>query len=42
MVGVKAKNDPEGKIFTPVDALALENPIVSGLGVMGTKGAVLI
>ena len=42
VVGVRRKNDPYGEVFTPEDLMALENPIINGMGVMGTKGAVII
>ena len=40
VVGVKRKDDPNGKIFTQDDYIQLENPNI-GKGVMGTNGAVV-
>jgi len=42
VVGVYRKDDPAKKLFTPIDALALENPAVKEDGVMGTKGACIV
>ena len=41
VVGIRRKGDPENKIFTPTDCLALENPSIEGMGVEGTKGAMI-
>lgn len=41
-VGIKRKNDPSGKIFTPADYLMLENYLIDGAGTLGSKGAVII
>jgi hypothetical protein len=38
-IGVRRRDDLSGKIFTHEDFLALENPMIKGLGVMGCKGA---
>ena len=40
-MGIRRKNDPDGKIFTPHDMAMLENPCIEGLGVDGTKGAMI-
>jgi hypothetical protein len=42
IVGVRRKDCPNEKIFTPIDMLALENPNIDGLGRSGTKGAVIV
>jgi hypothetical protein len=42
IVGVRRKDDPNGKIFGPKDWAMLENPVIDGLGAQGTKGAVII
>lgn len=39
IVGIKRKDDPQGKVFTPHDLALLENPLVIGPGVSRTKGA---
>ena len=41
IVGIKRKDDPQGKVFTPNDLALLENPLVIGPGVSGTKGAMI-
>ena len=41
IVGVRRKEDPDGPVFTPLDLMALENPLISGDGILGTKGAML-
>ena len=42
VVGVRRKDDPEGKIFTPQDLLTLPNPLlVNGAGIDGTYGALV-
>jgi len=41
VVGIKRKEDPIAKIFTPHDLALLENPLIAGLGVSGTKGAMI-
>ena len=42
VVGIRRTNDPYGKIYTSRDIAALENPVIPGLGVEGTKGAMII
>lgn len=42
IVGIRRKDDPTGKIFTYKDIAALENPVLQGMGVDGTKGAMII
>ena len=39
-VGVRRKDDPDGKIFGPKDMLMLPNDNVTGLGIWETKGRV--
>ena len=41
VVGIKRKEDPVGKIFTPHDSALLENPLILGAGESGTKGAMI-
>ena len=41
VVGVRRKGDPSGRVFTPADHIALENPALNGKGVLGCKGAVV-
>lgn len=41
IVGIKRKDDPLGRIFTPHDACMLENPCIEGMGISGTKGAMV-
>ena len=41
VVGIKRKDDPQAKVFTPHDLALLENPLVIGPGVSGTKGALV-
>lgn len=38
---MRRKNDPNAKIFGHKEFLALENPLIFGNGVMGSKGAVI-
>ena len=40
-IGIRRKDDPHGKLFTPSDMLKLENPLVTGKGTWNTFGAVL-
>jgi len=40
--GVRHKDDPEDKIFTPIDCLKLPNPLVDGPGLMESHGAVIL
>lgn len=40
-VGIKRKDDPLTKVFTPHDMALLENPLILGPGVSGTKGAMI-
>lgn len=40
-VGIKRKDDPLGKIFTPHDMSLMENPCIDGMGISGTKGAMI-
>lgn len=42
VVGVRPNNDPNQRIFTPVDMMALECPDVNGNGTNGTKGACMV
>lgn len=39
-IGVKRIGDPHAKIFGPKDMIKLQNPLVTGMGTWGTKGAV--
>ena len=41
VVGIRRKNDPLGKIFTSKDIAELENPVISGNGEEGSKGAMI-
>lgn len=41
VVGIRRKGEPDGKIFTSHDMALLENPCIEGLGVSGTKGAMI-
>ena len=41
IVGIKRKDDPLGKIFTPHDMCLMENPCIDGMGISGTKGAMV-
>ena len=41
VVGVRRKNCPDKRIFTPDYVLQFENPSVRGIGISGTKGAVI-
>ena len=41
-VGIRRKDEINGKIFGPKEWAMLENPIIDGLGAQGTKGAVII
>ena len=40
--GVRHRDDPEDKVFTPIDCLELPNPWVDGPGLMGSHGAVIL
>ena len=42
VVGIKRRGDPDDKVFTPMDLLALENPCIEGQGIDGTKGAMIL
>lgn len=40
-MGVRRIGEENGRIYTPEYVLALENPCVIGMGVQGTKGAMV-
>jgi len=41
IVGIRRKNDPLGKVFTAKDIAEFENPVISGNGEEGSKGAMI-
>jgi len=41
-VGIRQKGDLFGRVYTSRDIAALENPVIGGPGVMGTKGAMIL
>ena len=41
IVGIRRKNDPLGKVYTVLDIAELENPVISGNGEEGSKGAMI-